>query len=427
MCCLHIYDSPILRQVIRGKAVVRQGSRGTDLSLLKGTTMREFIRSMCRRTALALAGFGAAALIAACGGGGGGGGGTGTLQVSLTDAPACGYDHVWVDVQKVRIHQSSTASDTDAGWSEIAVNSRIDLLSLTNGVLQTLGQVPLQAGKYQQMRLVLGSNNAVVVTGNGGTETALSTPSGMQSGLKMNVDVDIAADKMADVVLDFDACKSIVHAGNSGNYLLKPVLSVTPHFLSGINGYVDATLALPTTTVSVQQAGVVVKSSAPLSSGQFVLPVASGTYDLVVTSAGHATAVVTGVVVTTDTVTSVSTSSTGINPPTSTTGIAAGAVSTGTSPVDATANVTQALTSGHTIVVASAPVDATTGAYSYSLPTGAPMVASYVAPPATLTFAADSAAAGKYSLAAISGGTTKAAGPITITSGATVTTNFTFP
>ena len=43
--------------------------------------------------ALAVAG------LAACGGGGGGGAsGDGTLRVALTDAPSCGYDHVYVTV-----------------------------------------------------------------------------------------------------------------------------------------------------------------------------------------------------------------------------------------------------------------------------------------------------------------------------------------
>ncbi|HJV94577.1 MAG TPA: DUF4382 domain-containing protein, partial [Albitalea sp.] len=141
-----------------------------------------------------------AALVAALGACGGGGSSTsqemGTLRVAITDAPACGYDAVNVTVQKVRVNQSETASDSDAGWSEIALSpaKRLDLLSLQNGVLAELGQTPLPTGTYRQLRLVLAENdsttpmaNSVVPTG--GSEIALKTPSGQQSGLKMNINL----------------------------------------------------------------------------------------------------------------------------------------------------------------------------------------------------------------------------------------------
>jgi hypothetical protein len=180
--------------------------------------------------------------------------------------------------------------------------------------------------------------------------------------------------------------------------------------------------------VSVQQGGVVVKSTAPDSTGKFLLqPVAPGTYDLVVASPGHATAVVTGVVVTTDTVTTLNSASAGLNPPASATGTATGTATTGVSPIDATAAATQTLTGGDKIEVASGAVDTATGAYTYALPAAAPTVAAYVAAPGTLSFAADSAVAGKYGLAATSAGVTKTAGPITLGAGTTVTTDFVFP
>jgi hypothetical protein len=175
----------------------------------------------------------AAALLSACGGGGTPTGGT--LRLAMTDAPTCGFDRVDVTVQKVRVHQSSSAADADAGWSEVVLSppQRIDLLSLTNGVLTELGQTMLPAGKYTQLRLVLGANDASnplanSITPTGGAETALTTPSATQSGLKMNVDIEVAANKLADFILDFDACKSFVKVGQSNTWILKPVITVVP-------------------------------------------------------------------------------------------------------------------------------------------------------------------------------------------------------
>jgi hypothetical protein len=132
------------------------------------------------------------------------------------------------------VHKSNDASDTDGSWSEIILSpaKRVDLLSLTNGKLEDIGQTVLPTGKYTQLRLVLADNNGAPFANSakptGQAEVALQTPSGQQSGIKTTIDITVSADKTADFVLDFDACKSIVAAGGSGKYLLKPVLSMFP-------------------------------------------------------------------------------------------------------------------------------------------------------------------------------------------------------
>ena len=370
-------------------------------------------------TALALS---APFALASCGGGGGGGGigGTGaapgTLRLAITDAPSCGYDAVNITIEKVRVHQSVNAADGDAGWSEIVLKParRIDLLALSNGVLQDLGQTELPAGKYTQLRLVLAANgvatpltNSVQPTGQ--AETALTTPSAQQSGLKLNTDIDVASDKIADFVLDFDACKSVVKRGNSGQYNLKPVISVIPRLSDAgmrVVGYVDTAIAGSGALVSLQSNGVAVKATAPDANGQFVLyPVPAGTYDLVVTSTGHATAVMTGVPVVLSSYTYVNSSAVAISPPAaaSTPRAVAGTVA----PATATVRALQTLTGGPTIEAAWASVDAQTGAFAVSLQIQAPVRTVYAANPATLVFAADAGAAGKYTIEAASGGALK--------------------
>lgn len=387
--------------------------------------------------------------LAACGGGGGSAStdSSGTLRLALTDAPACGYDAVNVTIQKVRVHQSDSANPDDPnGWSEIVLNPalRVDLLKLQNGDLAELGEVTLPAGSYNQMRLVLAENstnptvalaNSVVLTSDlTKTEVALKTPSGQQSGVKaQKFKVDIAANQLANFVIDFDACKSVVVAGNSGQYLLKPQLNVIARYISGVTGFVDAGLANGFTSVSLQQNGVVIKATAPNSDtansanfGKFMLPVAPGNYSLVLTAPGRTTAVVTNVAVAADTVTSVNTSSTALNPAAS-----ASATVTGTAPLDTLMRVLQPLTTGP-IELTGRFVDGiagslTLGGYTYPLAVNAPLVAPYVVAPGALVFTADAAAAGKYTLnASLTGKVDQTTVLPTLASGATVTTNFTF-
>ena len=371
--------------------------------------------------------------LAGCGGGDGGISGsgvtaTGTMQLSITDAPSCGYDHVYLTVEKVRVHKSATAVDSDNGWSQIVLdpndpNRRIDLLTLTNGVLNDLGQTPLPAGKYTQMRLVLAPNagsspfaNAVKPTG--GAEVALTTPSAQQSGIKLNVDMDVAADKVAEFVIDFDACKSIVNSGNSGKYILKPKVSVIPVLHSAgmrVVGYVDPSIATASTNVSVQVNGVPVKATVPVpydplvanaAAGRFELyPVPVGNYDLVVTAAGHVTAVMTGVPVVSSSITTVNSTTTRIVTPTATLRTVNGTVN----PATTTVRALQLLTGGPKIEVAWGLVDdsATPATFSFSLPIEAPVKTAYSATPGLLNFVDDATAAGLYTLEASASGVIK--------------------
>ncbi|MCE3263208.1 MAG: hypothetical protein K0R43_2287 [Pseudoduganella sp.] len=336
-----------------------------------------------------------ALLLAACGGGGGGASPPpaqtmGTLGVSLTDAPACGFDAVNVTVSKVRVHQSAAAGENDSGWTDLTLPAgrKINLLSLTNGVMESLGQTSLTAGTYSQVRLVLDPNtgngmaNSVLPTG--GSETALDTPSAVQSGIKMNANFTVEAGQRYDLVLDFDACKSIVTKGN-GRYALKPVVKVIPTAMNGISGALETAALADGVTISAQQGGNVIASTVPTSTGDFALtrlPV--GNYDVVVTSNTHAAYVVGGVPVTsTSAMVPIST----LQAPLKLTALSAmgsiqgvAQLTPASSTESALLSAKQAITGGPTVTIRYAGADLASGAYTIGkLPLAAPQYSAYSA------------------------------------------------
>ena len=279
------------------------------------------------------------------------------------------------------------------------------------------------------MRLLLADNasasagqpmpNAVVPTG--GSETALKTPSGQQTGLKMNVDIDIAADKLADFVIDFNACKSVVRAGLGQHPAQAGARrdAGVRHRRAGHGRRVDRQRRHDRCARDAGRRGGE-GDDAGATTNKFLLPVAPGTYNLVVTSRNHATAVVTSVVVSADTVTTMGST---IAPPTSTTGTIGGTV-VAPAQIDASLAATQVLAGGSTIEVASTAANAT-WARIRSRCRSPPLVAPYTS--GTLTFTADGGAAGKYSVAATLGATTKTSSLLTVTAGGNVAAGFTFP
>ncbi|MDR0242107.1 MAG: DUF4382 domain-containing protein [Burkholderia sp.] len=370
-------------------------------------------------------------VLAGCGGGDDGGSSAqpGTLHVAMTDAPSCGFDHVYITVSQVRVNANANAADNDAGWSTIslATPQKVDLLSLTNGVLADLGQTALPAGQYQQVRLVLAQNqgntlaNSVVPTG--GTEQALATPSATQSGYKIIQPFTVQPNTLVDLVLDFNACKSIVQRGN-GSYALKPVVTAVPTVVSGaISGYVASAEA--GATVYAEQGGKVVRGTVADSSGKFVLsPLiqssTQGNYDVVIVQNSFASGIVRSVPVVVNTTTAVSASTAPITLPASPMSTVSGTV---TASANAFVRALQTIdANAYEITSINANLD--TGAYALNVPTAAPIVGTYSGS-LPVALAAAPTAAGQYTIEAdAASGATQSANVNATTSQSNVNFNF---
>lgn len=152
---------------------------------------------------------------------------TGTLKINLVDSPA-NYDAVYVQIDSVEAHAAD--ADTNGGWHVVSAHpGTYDLLTLRNGLSALLVDEQLPAGQYTQIRLKLGEGNSVVVDG---VSHDLTVPSGMQSGLKLNHPFTIEGGELYEITMDFDAARSIHMTGN-GQYMLRPVIGVMAHSVSG--------------------------------------------------------------------------------------------------------------------------------------------------------------------------------------------------
>jgi hypothetical protein len=160
--------------------------------------------------------------------------GQGQMKITMVDAPA-GFDQVNVVVTRVEVH--SSGSDSSSGWFVLNDSmATYDLLLLRNGASVVLGNHSLDAGHYTQIRLIIGTGSNVVVNG---VIYPLEIPSGQQTGVKLNHSFDIQNGLIYELLLDFDAERSIVLTGN-GQYKLKPVIRVTPVVISGtISGKIN--------------------------------------------------------------------------------------------------------------------------------------------------------------------------------------------
>lgn len=318
---------------------------------------------------------------------------SGTLSVGVTDAATDQYQAVYVTIKSVQVHASGAAEES---WSTVlSPATTVNLLDLANGVRTELGAAAVDAGTYTQMRLILGDTPASgtniqskahpfanYVIDTSGTVQELKVPSGMQTGVKIVTNFTISANQTTELLLDFDAAKSVVIAGSSAKYLLQPTIKImnTAEY-SIISGKVTdnangaalggAMVSAQTyTAAATDRKDVVVIQTATVSdgSGNYKLFLAPGTYHVVAVKNGYA---VGAAAVTTS---AGATSTKDFALVTTTTGTIAGsvAVSGGDGETYATISVRQETTiDGSLVTIEVIAVNvADGGSYSVTVPTG---------------------------------------------------------
>jgi hypothetical protein len=260
-----------------------------------------------------------AVTLTSCGGSSGssdGDGSTGKLSLSLSDAPAPEYQAVYVTIAEIQVHRTDGA---DGQWQTILTpNATYNLLDLINGTTAPLGVADLPTGTYTQMRLILADTpddtenilgddhpyaNYLITSAAEAIE--LKVPSGFQTGIKLVHSFEVESGRTVGLVLDFDAGRSVVKAGNSGKWLLKPTIKVigTVNNATLTGAVTDDSLnfiPIPGATVSAQvydadtateaKQVTIVRSTVTDSNGGYLMYLEPGTYTIVVTADGYRTA-----------------------------------------------------------------------------------------------------------------------------------------
>jgi len=195
--------------------------------------------------------------------------------IRMTDAPTI-YNAVFIDLQGVEI--------TGSGGQTVLLNTHTgiyNLLNYSNGIDTLIANGTLENATVEQIRLILGPNNSVLVNN---VSYPLSTPSADQTGLKLQVHQTLQAGVLYSVLLDFDANKSIVNQGN-GTYSLKPVIRTIEAAISGsIKGKITPIGGLAVVTAT--SATNISYSSNVTATGDFMfIGLPAGTYSITVTPA----------------------------------------------------------------------------------------------------------------------------------------------
>jgi hypothetical protein len=197
--------------------------------------------------------------------------GRATLRILLTDASAP-YD-------SVVIRFSEISANIDSVWHTVVGDTQtVDLLEWSNGKALELGSADVPAGYYAQVRLRI--DDAYI--GVDGEVYPMDVPSGAQTGLKFGPGFMVMEGSTYELVIDFDAMRSVVTTGpphNPKGYKLKPHIRLSTTATTGsISGMVTPADSLPEAH-AIQNGDTITTSIVDSTDGFFRLAfLPAGTY-----------------------------------------------------------------------------------------------------------------------------------------------------
>jgi len=241
----------------------------------------------------------------------------GRLTVHLTDAPFP-YDliaeaNVTIFKVEARYKGDSMEGDEnteDDGNSFIVLMEEerdFNLLSLTNGITETLADIDVPAGSYDLIRIYVKGVNVVLKDE---SKYDLKVPSGEQTGIKVFIkpSIVVSGELSSDLLLDFDVGRSFIPKGNIKNisgingFNFKPVIKASNMSFAGtLTGLVSTMMegeiiGLENATVSVFETGTTVDPimTAPTDeNGNYtVMGLNAGSYDVMVELEGYESQIV---------------------------------------------------------------------------------------------------------------------------------------
>jgi hypothetical protein len=204
---------------------------------------------------------------------------TGKMSVMLTDAPG---DFKAAVVTITQINLVGASGVTVLSNTKVTTN----LLKLSNDVSTLVQDAVVQAGTYSELDFVITGGYVEVANSTGGSTIYASSttyeglppgatvggtlrmPSFAQSGLKVSLpggNVTVGTDSKV-LLVDFDVAQSFGHdAGNSGAWVMHPVVNATDF---GLSGNLNVTLKLAS--------GVTLPSGTTLASFDAILTNSGG-------------------------------------------------------------------------------------------------------------------------------------------------------
>jgi len=120
------------------------------------------------------------------------------------------------DESETESESEAEAEDGDDGWKQYEINSStVDLTQLQGANATQISNLTLQSGTYDKVFVYVSNVNGTLTTGE---QVNVKLPS---NTLHLNQNFEVGPNSSVDFVFDI----TVFEAGNSGKYILKPVVS----------------------------------------------------------------------------------------------------------------------------------------------------------------------------------------------------------